>query len=193
MKRFFPVLKTERLTLRELLPGDLEILYKNWSDPLTMEHLSVGLLSRERSAEMLKLLSRLWEYDQGIRWGIDYEATLIGTCGFHNLRPESGRAEIGYELHRAYWRRGFMKEAAGAILGFGFKNLNFMRIEALTNIDNHPSISFLTHMGFTEEGLLRDYENTPSGLIAQRIFSLLRREWEKTKGINNPISSIFPG
>ena len=177
MAKNFPVLKTERLLLRELEFSDEALLHRNWSDPLTMEKVSAGCLSHEQTRQMLFVLRSLWEDGLGIRWVIEIDGELAGTCGFHNVNGECRRAELGYELHRDYWRRGIMSEAVAAVLRFGFEDMDWIRIEAFTNLDNERSAGFLASRGFVQEGILRDYEKSWRGFVDQRCFSLLRREW----------------
>lgn len=177
----FPAIQTERLLLRELRRDDLSALHRNWSDPATMEKVSAGCLTEEQSRHIMELLISLWPTDAGIRWGIEIDGVLAGTCGFHNLNPHCRRGELGYELHRIWWRRGIMTEAVDSVLRFGFEEMDFARVEAFTNVDNERSAGFLTSMGFTQEGILRDYEKSWRGFLDQRCFSLLRREWETKK------------
>ena len=178
MDNDFPEIKTKRLILRRLREDDIDTVYRNWSDPVTMEKLSAGCLTYDQTEEILAVLQSLWEVNAGIRWGIEMDGQLLGTCGFHNLNMPSKRAEVGYELYHAFWRQGIMKEAMQAVIDFGFYELNLVRIEAFTNVDNERSTGFLRHLGFTEEGTLRDYEDSWQGFIDQRCFSILRREWK---------------
>lgn len=76
-----------------------------------------------------------------------YHLFNFGT-GFHC-------AEIGYELHRAYWRQGMMTEALPAVLTYGFTKLGLHRIEADPFARNTRSTSLLLKPGFTHEGTLR--------------------------------------
>ena len=179
MAGFFPVLKTEDFILRELVEDDLEAISHIWGSPNVTEKMSSGPLSREDSVQMLYVLRSLWDNDAGIRWGVEREGTLIGTCGFHNLNKGSRRGELGYELGYEYWGRGYMRKALCPILDYGFNIMRFERIEAFLNVDNDRSAGLLTKLGFKLEGTLRDYALSPRGLIDQNCFSLLKREWKE--------------
>ncbi|MDR1886085.1 MAG: GNAT family N-acetyltransferase [Synergistaceae bacterium] len=173
----FPVLKTDDFILRELTEDDLGAISSIWSSPKVTEMMSSGPLSHEDSVQMLYVLSSLWNNDAGIRWGVEHEGRLIGTCGFHNINKGLRRAELGYELNYEYWGRGFMRLALRPVLDYGFNIMRFERIEAFLNVDNDRSAGLLLKLAFKLEGTLRDYARTPKGLIDQNCFSLLKRDW----------------
>lgn len=179
MTRKFPILTTSEFLLRELTEDDLESISSIWGSLKVAEKLSCGALSREDSVQMLYVLRSLWDNDAGIRWGVEREGRLIGTCGFHNLNKSCQRGELGYELDYEFWGRGYMAIALCPAIDYGFKSMKLERIEAFINVDNERSAGLMTKLGFQREGVLRDYARTPKGLIDQLCFSLLRREWEK--------------
>ncbi len=173
----FPILKTPEFLLRELTEGDLDAISSIWGSSKVAEKLSSGPLSLEDSKQMLYVLRSLWDNDAGIRWGVEREGCLIGTCGFHNLKKSCRRGELGYELDYEFWGRGYMAKALRPVIDYGFISMKFERIEAFLNVDNERSAGLLLKLGFKQEGVLRDYARTPKGLIDQLCFSLLHREW----------------
>jgi ribosomal-protein-alanine N-acetyltransferase len=179
MAGFFPVLKIDDFVLRELTDDDLEAISRIWGSPNVTEKLSSGPLTHEDSVQMLYVLRSLWENDAGIRWGVEREGELIGTCGFHNLNKGARRGELGYELGYEYWGRGYMRKALRPVLDYGFNIMRFERIEAFLNVDNDRSAGLLKKLGFKLEGMLREYALSPKGLIDQNCYSLLKREWKE--------------
>jgi ribosomal-protein-alanine N-acetyltransferase len=178
MSGVFPVLKTDDFILRELTLDDIDAISSIWGTPQVSESLSRGSMSHDESVEMLYVLRSLWENDAGIRWGVEMERKLIGTCGFHNIKNSAKRGELGYELGYEYWGRGLMRKALRPVLDYGFNIMRFERIEAFINVDNERSAALLKKLGFVEEGILRDYAPSPKGLIDQRCLSLLKRDWK---------------
>jgi ribosomal-protein-alanine N-acetyltransferase len=176
---FFPVLKTDDFILRELVEDDLEAISKIWGSPNVAEKLSSGLLSHDDSVQMLYVLRSLWDNDAGIRWGVEREHLLIGTCGFHNINRGARRGELGYELDYEFWGRGLMRKALMPVLDYGFNIMRFERVEAFLNVDNDRSARLLKKLGFKLEGTLRDYALSPKGLMDQNCYSLLKREWKE--------------
>ena len=53
------------------------------------------------------------------------DGTLIGACG---IDPRDDGAELGYWLGAGYWGRGFMTEAARAVIDYAFGELAARRL-----------------------------------------------------------------
>lgn len=79
----------------------------------------------------------------------------IGTLLVFRHDAASARAEIGYVLGRAHWRRGLMREALHAFCAAAFVQAGLRRIEAEVRPDNEASNRLLAALGFTLEGRLR--------------------------------------
>lgn len=109
--------------------------------------------------------------------------TIIGRCGLHNWNEEHKRAEIGYDIaDENFKRKGFMTEAVGTIIEYGFLQLNLHRMEALVGSNNIPSIKIIENHHFTKEGLLREHYWIGGKYEDSIVFSLLRSEYiEKQK------------
>lgn len=85
---------------------------------------------------------------------------------------------IGYDLARTHWRQGIATEAAGAIIRFGFAQMNSHRIGVSTCIDDVPSVRLVERLGFQREGIHREATLEDDGLFhGIGIFGLLRREY----------------
>lgn len=156
----FPIIETDRLLLREITSEDAGDVFRCFSNDHVTQH--YGLASFTTVAQAQKLVasfSKNLQEKRGIRWGIERKEAkgLIGTIGFNAWSPLHKRAEIGYELHPDYWRKGYAKEAITEVLSFGFNNLALHRIGAIVFIDNEASNQLLMKLGFHKEGILKDY------------------------------------
>lgn len=177
----FPVLETKRLLCREITAADAPTLHRYWSDPVVMEFLSLAPFTKlEETQEMISLVNLMPAAGQGFRWAITrkQDEQVLGTCGFHNGKPEHSRFEMGYELGREYWRQGIMSEALRAILSFGFQTMKINRVEAFVNHGNVRSTGILAKLGFQLDGILREYEKNRGKYVNQYCFSLLKSDWE---------------
>jgi ribosomal-protein-alanine N-acetyltransferase len=168
----FPVLETERLTLRELNLNDAKAIFglrtnkeiNQFIDRKTLNNLS-------ESRAFIDLISNLAATNKGVFWVLESKNNqqLIGTIGLRNFEDEKNYAEIGYELDPSYHQRGFMSEAFEAILKFGFENLELKTIEAFTHQKNTASIALLKKQQFVLDPERRDegFENNRSYRIVK--------------------------
>ena len=84
------------------------------------------------------------------------DGALLGAISI-TLTPRFRRAEIGYWLGVEHWGRGYMTEAARAVLTFGFEQLGLVRIQATCYPRNAASAKVMQKIGMAHEGLLRGY------------------------------------
>ncbi|MEN6351739.1 MAG: GNAT family protein [Syntrophomonas sp.] len=171
---------TNNFLLRKIENADLDTLHSYWSDEVITKFMNTSFKTVEDSRAMIDLLNGLPENKEGRRWAIVEKSTgrVMGSCGYHNVKAEHRRAEIGYELGLEFWGRGIMQEVLAAVIGHCFDNEEFNRIEAFVTEGNTRSINTLEHMGFKTEGLLRDYEFTQGQFRNQTILALLKRDWD---------------
>jgi len=178
----FPILKTERLILREIVATDAPALFAIYSDVDAMRWFGTDPLTDVEEA--VKHVETFAEWrkaiNPGTRWAIVQNTTgrLIGTCGLFKWSPSRRSCTVGYELAQQAQGNGFMCEALSAILDWGFEYMSLNRIEAQVHPENKPSISLITLLGFAREGLLRQagfWLGEHRDLI---VFSLLRSEYQ---------------
>jgi len=163
----FPVLETERLTLRELNLEDAKAIFGLRTNKEVNEFIdrkTPNNLSEARA--FIDLISNLTLNNEGVFWVIESKNNhqLIGTIGLRNFEDEEDYAEIGYELDPNYHQKGFMSEAFEAVLKFGFENLELKTIEAFTHQDNTASIALLEKQKFVLDPEKREegFENNRS-------------------------------
>lgn len=173
------ILESERLLLRPLEESDVSDLYEIFSDKLVMKY--YDLLPFENISEAQKQIAifrKCLSEKNMLRWGIILKENkkLMGTCGFFAFSEKHQKAEIGYELHRDYWHCGIMTEALEMILNFIFTSSEINRVEAFVEIPNTASQKLLEKIGFTKEGVLRQYEKCRGNLIDIIIYGYLRSD-----------------
>ncbi len=182
MSDLFPVLKTERLILRRVVEKDVDKILKIFSDEEVMIYFGMFPITKREEAEVvMKNFRDSFENKLSLRWAITLRVSgeFIGTCGFHNMNLTHRRAEIGYEIDKDFWRKGYVTEAIKKIIEFGFKTCDFNRIEALVYPENVASHKSLLKLDFVKEGYLRKYtifRNIPQDLV---MYSLLRTEYNE--------------
>lgn len=175
-----PVLRTARLELRPLLPGDAPALYAIFSDPLVMRYGSSPPWTDPAQAEALIVAET-----EGTRNGRSLrlalvrtaDAGLIGTCSLFSLNEACRRAEIGYALARGAWGTGLMHEALQALVGHAFDDLQLHRLEADIDPRNGASARSLERLGFVREGFLRERWIVAGEVSDSALYGLLRSDW----------------
>jgi ribosomal-protein-alanine N-acetyltransferase len=179
----FPQLETESLILREIRPSDAEAIFHIYADDDVTQYLdSETATSLEQAKFIIRRRAELFKNKQRVRWGIARKDNnvIIGSCGYAQWIQNASRAEIGYELAKAYWRKGIMTEALTAIIKFGFQKMKLNRIEAMTMVENKTSAKVLKKLGFLEEGILREYGFWKEQFHDLKLFSLLNKDYSNT-------------
>ncbi|MBU3143993.1 GNAT family N-acetyltransferase [Clostridium sp. CF012] len=180
----FPQIETKRLILKEISVKDCNYLFEIFSDEEVLKYYDIEpLKTLEEANNLIQLFCRRFKNKKGIRWGIHLKNTdkLIGTCGYQSIDIQSLRTDIGYEMSKEYWGQGLMKEALQAIIGFGFNNMSLNRIQALVEPNNKNSIQLLHRIGFSEEGILSEYEHYKGVFKDLTILSLLKSKYTLAK------------
>lgn len=156
----FPELSTERLFLRQLKLSDAPSVYFLRSDKDVLKYLSKEPVSCISEAEdFISGVNGNIETNSSVMWAITlHEDTekVIGTICYWRLEKEHYRAEIGYVLDPAFWRKGIMKEAILKILDYGFSILGLHSVEARLNPNNIASASVLESTGFVKEAHFKE-------------------------------------
>ena len=102
---------------------------------------------------------------------------LIGSTGVRIDPDDSGRGNLGYEIHPDLWGRGYATEATEAMLALGFTSLGLRRIWAECNNENHASLGVLGKLGMRREAVLREHNYYKDRFWDQALFGIDRAEW----------------
>jgi ribosomal-protein-alanine N-acetyltransferase len=180
----FPILTSKRLKLIELTHKHADSLFEILSlEEVTKYYGTDPFTLPAEASRLIDLFHKNFIEQRGIRWGIKLKENqrIIGTLGLNGLQLKNKRAEIGYELHPAYWRNGFAQEAITEVLDFSFRQLDLYRVGAVVYPENTGSLNLLKKFGFKEEGLLRGYIRQNNQPHDTYVLSLLKPEWERSQ------------
>ncbi|MFD2681762.1 GNAT family N-acetyltransferase [Bacillus seohaeanensis] len=176
----FPILRTDRLILRQVTKEDASSLLNYLSNEDVMKHIGLEpFKSIDDALDEISWYQSIFEKKTGIRWGITLkdQGEVIGSCGFLNLVSKHYRSEVGIELSEEHWGKGIASEALEAVIKYGFEQMNLQRIEALIEPPNLPSQKLVERQGFIREGLLRSYEFTVGKFDDLYMYSLLKQDF----------------
>ena len=93
------------------------------------------------------------------------------------IKREDGIAELGYWIGKPWWSLGYATEAAQALMGHGFRELDLGRIYAQCFSRNPASARVLQKAGMVREGCLRKHFNKWGEFVDIEIYGLLREEY----------------
>ena len=166
--------------LREITPSDADGWHQILSDHRVNEFTSAPEMSVEEVAALIETFAEGFRAKAQIRWALAEPGSgkMIGDLGYNVFFVRVRRAEVGYGLTPAYWRRGLMTAALSAVIDYGFSALDLNKIEAGVNTGNERSSGLLRKLGFQLEGTLRENRNRRGVFGDSHWFGLLRREWQ---------------
>ncbi len=104
------------------------------------------------------------------------DGRLLGAIAL-TLRPEHGKAELGYWIGKSYWGHGYATEAAAAVLRHAFEALGLNKVYAHHLSRNPASGSVMRKIGMSHEGRLR--QEVRKWGVAEDLerYAILREEW----------------
>ncbi len=178
-------LRTRRLVLRPLQSGDAPALLDIYRQPAVTQHYDLETMQTLEQAQ--RMLDFFMQHHDRFAVLEAANARVLGTCGLFHWEPGSRMASLGYDLAPDAWGRGVMREAARAVLAYGFARLQLNRVNALSAVDNPASARLLGALGFTEEALLRQFAWWKGAFHDMRMFALLRDDLA-----GNPIETLLP-
>jgi len=177
---YFSGIETERLVLREINESDIDFVFTHFSNEDVCRYLydEEPLTSREEAEQIIEWYKNPRGKNHN-RWIILNKESKesMGTCGYHRWDKKNKTAEIGYDLGKDFWGKGYMKEALIYIIKRGFSVMDLNRIQAFISIDNARSYKLLESIGFTREGVIRDKHLFRGRYYDHYCYSLLKRDF----------------
>jgi len=145
-----PILTTDRLVLREILPSDADSMFELNSDPEVLKY--TGDDPFESVAATREFLENYSDYQRNGfgRWAVILKETgeLLGWCGLKRDR-DTNEVDIGYRFLQKHWNKGYATESAIACMRFGAEQLKLERIIGRARTENIASIRVFDKLGMT--------------------------------------------
>ena len=119
----------------------------------------------------------------GFLFAIEADGVCIGQCGLHHPNEAARTAELGIAIgDRAYWGRGYGRDAVRTLLAYAFRHLNLERVWLWVHADNERAVGAYRACGFVEEGRLRRHAWSDGAFVDVLCMGVLRDEWETVVG-----------
>ena len=135
------ILETPRLVLREMTLADLDFVAAMLAHPEVMRYYPKCYSRAEAEGWISRQTGRYNSHGHGL-WLVSDKATgePVGQVG---LSPQVvdgvEEPEIGYLIHRPFWRRGLASEAAAGVRDHAFSVLGKAYVISLIRPENIPS------------------------------------------------------
>ena len=175
------ILETKRLLLREMTPEDFEALYRVLADPAIMQHYPYTFDEERVRGWIERNMNRYREYGFGL-WAVCLKDTgeMIGDCGL-TLQNINGEAlpEIGYHIRRDCQRKGYAREAAGAVRDWAFRNTDYPALYSYCKYTNVPSFRTAEAIGMHFDC---EYPDESNGIT--HVSVIPREDWLRLTGRN---------
>jgi len=160
----FPILETERLTLRKLNENDAEAMSEYLQDPVFL--CFTDYPTHFEIPDVIKIWNNEAYNPQGmIRWciwciALKENNRCIGNIYLFDPQCDdiSGRRmNIGYEISTQHRNNGYATEVIKRVVVFGLEQMGLKRVQAQIIPENIASIKACEKSGFKNEGTLRNY------------------------------------
>jgi len=147
----FPILTTERLTLRQLVIADEQEIFTLRSDSEINKYLDRKRAETiDDARSFIDKISENINKNDSVYWAITFsdKNILIGTICLFGFSDENDKCEIGYELLTNFQGQGIMREALERVIDYAFNTIEVQKIEAFFHRDNQRSIKLLEKFSF---------------------------------------------
>ncbi|MGG5209135.1 GNAT family N-acetyltransferase [Chryseobacterium sp. MIQD13] len=154
----FPKIETERLILSQLKEGDIPFVTGYLQDKVFSD-LTSNIpfpYTKEHAEFWVKMSRESFESNTGYTFAVrNREEQIIGAIGLHDR--DDDKAELGYWMGKPFWNKGYITEAAAALIDFGFKELELNKIYATYFLHNPASGRIMEKIGMEKEALLKQH------------------------------------
>lgn len=137
----------------------------------------------DKKLERIRKRRAEFDSDQAYQYGIFLRGDdkLIGTIALMR-RVGQDALEIGYWLRTGYTGKGYMNEAASALVKIAFELHEVDRLEIHCDVENLKSAAIPRKLGFIHEATIRSNEKNEDGTRKKdMIWVLFKEEYQDSK------------
>jgi len=151
---FAGAVRTERLVLRPMTSADVDEIHAYQSREDVCRYLPFAPRTHaEVAAKVEQFATALTLGGDGDYWqlAVEREGRVIGDLYFALKSTASAGGEIGWTLHPDHFGRGYMTEAASALLAIVFGEIGLHRVQAVLDPRNTASAALCRRLGMRAE------------------------------------------
>jgi RimJ/RimL family protein N-acetyltransferase len=182
------ILETERLRLRAWAETDRELFAEINNDPTVMEFFPFRRTRAEADALFDRNNRNIFETGFGFfALALRENDAPVGFCGLArtDLEPHlpDGTVEIGWRLALPHWGKGYVTDAARALLDYGFGERKLREIVAIAVPANTRSTAVMKRIGMRPDSM-RDFDHsgvpdTHPQLKRHVLYAITAEEWRR--------------
>ncbi len=142
-------LKSERLLLRPLGMQYLESVHEYASDLENTKYMVyLPNAALEETVDFLQNLEKEWKKEQPdfYEFAIIYEEQQVGAVSLY-LENNFNTGELGWILHKKYWNKGIISEAAALLIEFAKRERKLFHFIAHCDTENVGSYRVMEKLG----------------------------------------------
>ncbi|MBC1292145.1 GNAT family N-acetyltransferase [Listeria booriae] len=158
--------------IRYMTAEDAEQLLEIWSDTKVTEYMNIETFDTLTQAK--EIIDAIDKTETACRYVIEdtISKELIGSFGINELYLGTMTAEIGYELKRAYWRKGIMSTVLSTFIHVIYSTTPIRTLTAKVSPQNAPSSTLLIKLGFQFDELVSEFDMKSKNLEKVRQYKL---------------------
>ncbi|HXR45316.1 MAG TPA: GNAT family N-acetyltransferase [Pseudolysinimonas sp.] len=179
-------IRTQRLVIRPMTPGDLDDVYAYQSDQDNHRYLLNDARSREEVVEAVGRYAsarRLADEKDWIQPAVELDGRVIGQLFLTIVSVDNRGAEVGWVFHPDFQGRGYATEAATALFDLAFGELGMHRIRAELDPKNAASIALCRRLGMREEAFFVKDVWLRGRWDDSGIYAILEEEWAARRSL----------
>lgn len=180
-----PVLRSGKITLRELQSSDAQALWAFVSSSEVTKFLSPPPATVDGFERFIEWTRRQRAVGAQAAFAVVVEGfdTPIGLFQLRQLEPGFGTAEWGFAIGSAFWGTGVFQTGAELMMHLAFDVIGVHRLEARACVTNARGNAALQKIGAVQEGVLRRSFQRDGDYLDQVLWTVLEEDWRQAKVI----------
>jgi RimJ/RimL family protein N-acetyltransferase len=180
-----PVLKGNRLTLRELVKTDALSLLSMLSTEEVAKFISPPPTTPQGFERFIQWAQRERQAGNQFTFGMVPEGCdhAVGLVQVRAVAPRFSVAEWGFAVGSPFWGTGMFLAGARMTLDFAFQNTSVNRLEARAVVQNGRGNAALRKLGAVQEGVLRGSLLKDGKYLDQIMWSIISQDWFQAKAV----------
>jgi ribosomal-protein-alanine N-acetyltransferase len=183
--KMLPVLKGQRLMLRELVKTDSMSLLSMLSSEEVAKFISPPPTTPQGFEKFIQWAQRERQAGNQFTFGMVPEGCdhAVGLVQVRAIAPKFSVAEWGFAVGSPFWGTGMFLASARMTLDFAFQNTAVNRLEARAVVQNGRGNGALRKLGAVQAGVLRGSLLKDGKFLDQVMWSIVSQDWFQAKAV----------